>query len=252
MKFLSSDYDYTLYVNSEIREEDVEAIRKFQDAGNMFAINTGRHLDSIFHECDKYGLRPDFHIGNNGNVIADKDRKLIYLSDFSNELAREVVDYFEQNLSDKIYFISANNGYSFGRRIFNEGSGFLEDHLDKIEDYLDHPVNTMFAQAMVKEDTKEITDLLNEYFDGRLTFYNNDPYIDIVEHINDKATALKFLVENYNIPEEDIYTIGDNFNDVTMIENFNGYVVSHASEFIKKHAKGEFETVADMINTLLK
>lgn len=48
MKFLSSDYDYTLYVNSEIREEDVEAIRKFQDAGNMFAINTGRHLDSIF------------------------------------------------------------------------------------------------------------------------------------------------------------------------------------------------------------
>lgn len=251
MFFLSSDYDATLYVNSQISEEDIEAIKKFQEAGNKFAINTGRHLDSVYYECDKYGLSPDYHIGNNGNIITDKDRKVIYVSEFSNNLALEIVDYFESHLSDHVYFISANNGFSFGRRIFNEGSGFLEEHMDKIEPYLRKPINTMFAQVMIKDHTKEIADQLNEYFGERATFFNNDPYIDIVEHLNDKATAIDFLVDNYDIDKDSVYTIGDNFNDVTMIASFNGYAVDEASDYVKSYAKGTIKGVADLIDLIL-
>lgn len=267
MLILSSDYDDTLYVrekynNSDkefeyanannyemssydeksVKEDDIKAIQKFQEMGNIFIINTGRHLDSIFEECDKYGLKPDFYIGNNGNVIADKSRKIIYLAEFSNKLAKDIVKYFDENYSEYFYYISVNDGYNFGAKIYNDGSRFIEGHQGKLEDYIDKPISTMFSQLIIEKinpnDAQEILNELNTKFLGRAKFFLNYPYIDMVEKINDKGTAIDKVLEITNISPDLVYTIGDNHNDISMLQKYNGYAMNHADEKVKSYVKG--------------
>ena len=65
----ASDYDGTLYKDHIIRESDLIAIQEFRKLGHKFGIVTGRCIDSIRHEIDKYKIPVDFLIGINGGVV---------------------------------------------------------------------------------------------------------------------------------------------------------------------------------------
>ena len=80
MKVLASDFDGTLFFKDEtptIREKDIEAIKKFQAAGNKFGICTGRHLRGIL-DVTKNKIDFDFYILNSGCIILDHDCNPIY------------------------------------------------------------------------------------------------------------------------------------------------------------------------------
>ena len=71
MKLLATDYDGTLcYGYGDVMPEDLDAIRRWKEAGNLFAVVTGRSGLSIHRELDKYDLNPDFIICNNGGLYS--------------------------------------------------------------------------------------------------------------------------------------------------------------------------------------
>lgn len=47
MKILASDFDNTLYFHNSMKENDLKAIKKFQEKGNLFGICTGREINGI-------------------------------------------------------------------------------------------------------------------------------------------------------------------------------------------------------------
>lgn len=251
MKLLASDYDETLFINQTITNENISAIQRFQKAGNLFGLNSGRHLDSLFEECDKYGLKPDFYIGNNGTVILNKEREIVFIADFDKQIVDEVIHYFRKYLSDKVYFISINNGYTFAREFFNEGCDFLPNHLEPLESLIDKPISTMFAQVINREDTMPLVYKLREVFKDRAYFYGNAPFIDIVNHEIDKAFGIEKIAETYQIKQEDCYAIGDSYNDMSMLERYHGFVMSHARDSVKSVATEVVETVAEAIDKIL-
>lgn len=54
MKLLATDYDGTLcYGYGDVMPEDLDAIRRWKEAGNLFAVVTGRSGLSIHRELDK-------------------------------------------------------------------------------------------------------------------------------------------------------------------------------------------------------
>ena len=69
MKLFASDYDGTLFKNQEITAYDLEMIHAFRGAGNKFGIATGRTIDSITFELEKYKIPFDFIVGINGGVV---------------------------------------------------------------------------------------------------------------------------------------------------------------------------------------
>lgn len=256
MKILISDYDDTLFIDGKVSEENITAIKKFQDEGNLFIVGTGRHLDSIFEEADKYGFSPDFFIGNNGNTITDKDKNILYLANFDNGLAKDIVKYFDDNLSNKVYFLAADNGYNFGPKIYNEGCEFLalsgkDDDKNDINRYINEPLAAMFGKAIVDSDAGPIVKELNDAFSGRAMFFHNDPYIDIVEEHNDKGTAIKWLVENFDFDESKIHSVGDGLNDLSMLKPYKGYAMKNAVDGLKKEIKDTTDSVADLINKII-
>ena len=74
---LASDFDGTIYIDFCISEKDIQAIRDFQEAGNLFAIVTGRSYASLYPLIEGK-IDPDIIIANNGgHIFVKKDEKLI-------------------------------------------------------------------------------------------------------------------------------------------------------------------------------
>lgn len=251
MKLLASDYDDTLYIDEKISKEDLMAIQKFQAQGHMFGINSGRHLDSLFEECEKFGLTPDFYIGNNGTVVLNKEREVVFIAEFETEVINEVLNYFRTNLRDKVYFISVNNGYSFGREFFNEGCEFYPDHLEPLDTLLEGSISTMFSQAIDPKDTMPLVNQLREVFNDRVYFYGNSPFIDIVSDELDKATGIEVVADLYQIKHDDCYAIGDSYNDMSMLSSYHGFVMSHARNSVKEVANEVVNSVSEAIDKIL-
>ena len=98
-------------------------------------------------------------------------------------------------------------------------------HLDKVKQALEENTNlsiTHINKTGIYKDT--IIDKEYEYLD--------------ISPINvSKGNALQILVQYLNINKQDILSIGDNLNDITMFRNSNVKVaVSNAHELVKKEA----------------
>lgn len=84
MKLLASDYDGTLHYGGAIMEEDLDAIRKWKEDGNLFVLATGRSLQSIKEQIKKFDIPYDYLITNNGGMVFDGS---------DNEMMANYLDY---------------------------------------------------------------------------------------------------------------------------------------------------------------
>lgn len=80
MKLLATDYDGTLLFGDTLLQEDLDAIHKWREDGNLFAIVTGRSHESMMKQIAQYGLQLDYLVTNNGGMIFDKEGKNLLAS----------------------------------------------------------------------------------------------------------------------------------------------------------------------------
>ena len=59
----------------------------------------------------------------------------------------------------------------------------------------------------------------------------------------DKTTGVLYLEEKLGIEKEDIYTFGDEQNDLRMLEDFQGIAMGNAIDVCKEKAKFVTKTV---------
>lgn len=77
--------------------------------------------------------------------------------------------------------------------------------------------------------------------------------MDVVPKGVSKATGLEFVVEYTNTNEEDVYTIGDSYNDIPLMTyGYHGACMEMADEAVKENASVFYESVGSMIHTILK
>ena len=61
------------------------------------------------------------------------------------------------------------------------------------------------------------------------------------------------LAEILGVEKEDIYVVGDNYNDIAMLDAFNSFVVENACDEVKKHASvGIVPSVGALCRMLLE
>lgn len=252
MYILSSDYDGTLFIDGKISEEDRKAITKFREEGHLFVINTGRNLEDIFDQFDKNDLEADYYISSNGSIIADKDRNVIFQAQFSENTAKEIVEYFEENLKDDVFYLATNDGFVIGIEKYDTDFEFDKDNVVDLKDAIEKPIITMFSQTKDKNETRDIVDHLNREFMGKAKFFNTAPFIDITENVHDKSTGLRFLDRILDGEVSRIVAVGDELNDLPMITAFEGFAMKHSSQFMKDNADGQAKSVAKLIEKILK
>ena len=89
MKLLVSDYDGTLKPDIKNLMINIEAINEFRKKGNHFSIATGRDYYSIKKEIDKYNIKYDYLITNDGALTLDGNDNVLSAEIIEEEIIKE-------------------------------------------------------------------------------------------------------------------------------------------------------------------
>ena len=253
MKIFASDYDGTLRVGPNVSERNIEMINKWRNAGNLFVLVTGRSIESATSEMQRNGFTCDYLIGNNGGVIY-QDGNCLKESLMDFDRALDVLEAIKQ--TNCISYV-INDGYHRAKVIMDPNKPDLKYGMMKATLTVDEVLrNRKIAQFVLSLDdmqmAKETAKGLNDQFHDVITAYVNVDCIDVVPCNISKADGVHYLQDKYDLSNSDIHVIGDSYNDLPMIESYQGYTLNSAEMVIQDQASRRFEDVAEAISWVLE
>lgn len=248
MKLFVSDYDMTLAINRVVDDKVINAIKKWREKGNIFAIATGRNKFSILEQTYKNNIEVDYIIANNGALIIDRNNNILLKEEIEKNNAMEVINYLYNEYEGSVEISNENEILSIIPRKGEHNLPFKVDKKITIEEAKNISNIIQINKTSPDVNTTEIIqDEINNKFDTVIA-YGNITAIDIVKRNISKATGIQNLeniLKDKNI--EKILVAGDSNNDIDMIKKYDGYVQINAREHIKKLTNKYFNLVSDII-----
>ncbi|MEI0445772.1 HAD-IIB family hydrolase [Brachyspira intermedia] len=250
MKLFFSDYDMTIYIHEKIDDSVFDAVKKWREAGNIFTIATGRNKFSIFEHIERHGLEFDYLIANNGALVFNNKREVIFKDAIDDEVSYKVIRFLHEKFGGTVEI--ANDNYIISVKS-KDGNDILPFRVDKkinikeietVKDIIQ--INKMTSNA---ETTEIVANTINKEFE-EVTAYANIRTVDIVKHTVNKANGVDFvykLLKNNNQSIDKILVAGDSNNDIEMIKRYDGYAQINANEKIKAITDKYFNFISDII-----
>ena len=249
MKIMASDFDGTLFFRfigdgKGFKDEDLEAIKKFQEAGHRFGVCTGRPLIGIASQCDGK-LDLDFYITTSGAAILNAKKEVVYEKCICHETMVKLAKEFEV-ISD--IWIHADHILYVTKLTSN--AHFKQHLVNTYEEIPPHHIHGVSFKAKDDATAQDLCLYINEKYKD-CNAYRNDSYIDIVANKVSKGNTLHVYAQM--IGAEKTYGIGDNFNDITLLEGADVSYTFHNSPKEVKDASDYFVSgVAEAIEDILK
>lgn len=232
-KLIVSDYDGTFFLNEKEIKENVKNVNKFREKNNLFIIATGNNLKRFEEVISKYNIKYDYLILDQGACIFDNKRTLLKDCFIDYDVSKEIMNEVIQ--TKKEYKIC--NAY-------NDEGNIEEKNITKIGvDF----INLEEAFVFNEKINKKYSDYINAY----TMIFDKINIVEIISNKTDKNEAIKFVAKKENITKENIYTVGDGYNDISMIQNFNGFCMENAVEELHKKCKNRVASVSELINKLI-
>lgn len=224
---LASDFDGTIFVDGKISQKDIQAIRDFQQTGNLFAIVTGRSFASL-DSLIEGKIKPDAIICNNGGHIFLKENgklKEVFKTTISKDKAKEFLNFY-------------------GKEIPNQMAIFTEIAKENDLKNINEPI---MALAIYSES--QIPNHFPEDFD----FHYSIGVIDVVKKGINKQRGIDFIKDLYSYAGE-IIAIGDDYNDIDFLKNTPlSYTLDYVTnEAVREACNFSASSVADLIENLME
>jgi len=241
-KLIAIDLDGTLLSsNIDISAENIQAIQAAQQAGHVVMICSGRAPEDIKTVIDKTPLQCPV-AGSNGTMVI-ADGKLLSQISINKDIVKNVTEVLNQK--EYPFKIYSNKGIF----VASTWSERMLSFLDKNQEVLNHltPKEYKLMTEQPKEtDSIKIFEELDavlaiedltvqkffiptisgkeelisslEKFEG-ISITTSGPFnIEIMDTNGHKGNGIRVMAEYFNIPIENTVAIGDNFNDVPMLE----------------------------------
>jgi hypothetical protein len=222
VRLIISDIDGTLVPEgcTELNPEYIEVIRKLTDRGVHFAVASGRQassIDAVFQQIrDRI-----YYVGDNGASIQQygklvKEVKLCPEDTLGLiEDARKIEGCYLL-LSTKDGFFMDTDDKDFQHLVFNtyKGAGAVVENVGSCaEDCI------KISLYCCKRDPHEVRDLLYEKWKDRFAIHvSGTHWIDLNAFEASKGNAARYLQEKLGVSPEETVAFGDNFNDISMLE----------------------------------
>lgn len=248
-KMFVSDLDGTLLNdNNKISKENIEAIKKLEDRGLKFVIATGRtkYILEDYLELVDYKMPL---IWSNGSAVSDIDGSTLYTEEISPEIARKVIDLSrEYDVEYMIHTLEGLVGESEeGRRAGLEeynNSVKEEYRIPLITDPMlydnleQHNLLKISLTADTDEELAKVQENMAQNIKEINAAFSGEALLDINATGASKGAAVLKLAEKYNIKPNEIITIGDNENDISMFKASGlPLTLDNAHDSIKGFAK---------------
>jgi 5-amino-6-(5-phospho-D-ribitylamino)uracil phosphatase len=161
----------------------------------------------------------------------------------------KVIDYIYNNYEGGVSLSEVNSKIS----ILPKKGISLEKDFKKAIEYKDideiGQVYQIHKRFENEDYTKVLENDLNSGFKSSITAYANSHNVDIVANGVNKSSAIKYLNEHLSDIDE-IITIGDSYNDLQMILDYDGYIVFSGKESLKKMVKNICANVSECLSII--
>ncbi len=225
-KMLVSDYDQTLHFDTLTFYFNLRKINQFRENNNLFVLSTGRNYKSIMAEIIQYNIPYDYLSCSNGAELYDRSNKLVYAS----YIDKIIIDYLELVTKDTNLIKSINKTGAYNQKAHDQAINCLINFssLESLKQ-----INTELKETYrTIETVKWLKSLL---------IYNTG--------VN-KSLTIEKIKEIEKVEDDNIFTIGDHNNDVSMVRDYNGFNMLWATRKVREHSLKGYLTVGQLIDDI--
>lgn len=217
-KLMAFDVDGTILFDQKISSQNLDALWRWHDAGNITVCNTGRSMEAVIQGLQEYSLPFDYYVLYTGAVIADSERKVLDARSLPQQAAREIIQHFQDISGVSVYATSLEQDFSLNRE---QSDATIVSHFKPVELASIEDIELVVVPLLI--DDPELRKTAYEWILGNygdlIDCQRNSYILDVVPKGSTKGTGLGRLMDNYlHISPEDcaVYTIGDSWNDIPM------------------------------------
>lgn len=250
MKIIASDYDGTLNQNCIVSESDINSIKKWQNENNLFGLITGRGYSNIIPEINYHNIPFNFIVCNNGCEIYDSNKQLVYRADSSPEILLPLCELIIKHKGLHIAISSEQKRhcliYEGQNPISNNDDVWIEKNIVPTFSYFTQ-VDTHFDND---EKAEKFAEIVNLTFSDSLEAFNNGLNVDIVPKGVSKTHGIEKLTQIFGVEKQNVFTVGDNFNDLPMLIAYDGYVIESGNPKVVIQIKNHCKNISDMMKKI--
>ena len=245
-KIFFTDLDGTLLTkDKKVSPATMDALIKFTNAGNHFAISTGRALDSAksVQEENKLFFPGSYLIAFNGSEIYDCDAgKDVFRACVPFDLVPEIFKMAKEYgihchtyNDEKLISPAEDKELAYYRRVIHTPYIITEDICSELSDV---PCKIIGIELEDKERIDCFKAAVESFAGDKLTLlYSNPYYLEIFNKEAGKGSAVKRLSEHLGTSISDTIAAGDEENDISMIQAAGmGVAMLNATDAVKKIA----------------
>ena len=241
-----SDFDGTLVrENGDISEENKRTITRYEQQGGKFAISTGRLHYGILDRARELGLKGLVACCQGAVIVDIESGKPVHNHMLSHETTLAICRKMEElNLHYHVYDFEnyysnrADAALRFYEKAVRKNAICITDK--PLSQYVqEKKIRSYKVLAMVepKDNERFYREIERTYFPNCITTKSADYLIEVVNADDSKGTAVEFLANYYGVPLEKTIGVGDQWNDLPMIEKAGlGIAVQNADPKLKEKA----------------
>lgn len=246
VKLVAIDIDGTLLdSNRKISPKVKETLQKANENGMYIVLCTGRPLPGVkeqLAELDLYGEN-DYVITYNGSLVqATKSNEIISQYGLSHDDFLEI-EAMSRKVGVHLHTIDDQAIYTANRDIgkYTVHEAYLVDMPLKYRTVEEMTPDMSIIKMMMIDEPAILDNAINQlpeaFVDKYTTVKSTEFYYEILNKEASKGNALAKLAEHLGITQAETMAIGDNENDLSMIEYAGiGVAMGNATESVKQAA----------------
>ena len=228
-KLIVSDFDGTLAEDDKnISQRNISAIKSYVNRGGKFVVCTGRMSDSVVPLREIFGTQNQSicEIGSNGSEIRDAKGNLLSSHGINPAVARRIIEKAMQ-MDWHVHYYDLERGYAcvkerdFIITNYEKVTGTVCKVVDLLG-YIDEHPDVIIPKIMIvvaKEDMeKTVAEMEKDEYEGTIHTLSTANFLEYLPDSAGKGRALSWLANYYGIDLSETIAIGDNLNDMSMIE----------------------------------
>lgn len=253
IKLIAIDLDGTLLSSDrKLSEENKKAIKKAKEKGIQIVLCTGRPLRSMKHYLSELDLLDDGDLAityNGGLIQQTKTGEIIKQITFNRSESLDIYKLGQElkmpvNFIDLDYVyeppypINAHSSYVSTNSDIpkDQALKFVDVDMDKLPDPF--TINKIVMSRPTEELDQIIPKIPNSYHE-KYNIYKSQPFIlEFLPQYVDKGYSMRVIGELLGLEKAEIMGIGDQENDLSLVQNAGfGVAMGNAIDIVKQEAE---------------
>ncbi|MHB1209181.1 MAG: Cof-type HAD-IIB family hydrolase [Acidimicrobiales bacterium] len=250
VRLVLSDVDGTLITpDKTLTKSAIRAVHELGDAGIIFAITSARPPQGLAMFVEPLQLTTPLG-ALNGALVVDGAMRVLEELTIDADVTAPIIDVLRSHdLSVWVYqgadwFVLDEDG----PHVQHEARGLHYAPMKRADfKGIEAGVTKLVGVSDDSEASAAAAAVLNKHFDKSVSATRSQSYFLDVTHLDaNKGSVVRFLSNEYDVAPDDIVTIGDMFNDVSMFtESGFSIAMGNADDGVQKAASVVTKSNAD-------